>query len=31
MMLLKVLIFFVDKKIDNEIQNVFLQDKGNPF
>ena len=27
----KGLIFFVDKKIDNEIQNVFLQDKGNHF
>lgn len=27
----KGLIFFVDKKINNEIQNVFLQDKGNHF
>ncbi len=25
------LIFFVEKKVDNEIQNVFLQDKGNHF
>lgn len=25
------LIFFVEKKVENEIQNVFLQDKGNHF
>ncbi len=27
----KNLIFFVEKKVDNEIQNVFLQDKGDHF
>ena len=27
----KGLTFFVDKKSDNQLQNVFLQDKGNHF
>ena len=27
----KNLIFFVEKKVNNEIQNVFLQDRGNHF
>ena len=31
MILFKNLIFFVEKKVDNEIQNVFLQDKGDHF